>query len=96
MKLSQSGRDWALELPTDGIRSLMKVLAEAQQRALPRAGGNPALRVVRKPVTWSLERDMADEGLALVLFTEDGFEWCSASETPRSSGWPSACVTNGP
>ncbi len=76
LEFSSGTKNWALELPVGGLASLMKVLAETQQRALPRASGNPALRVVRRPVTWSLERDMADDTLALVLVTADGFEWC--------------------
>lgn len=77
LELSRSsGRSLLLELPAEGLFSLMKVMAEAQQRALPRGGGNDALRVIRQPVTWSLERDMADETLTLVFVTQDGFEWC--------------------
>ena len=31
---------------------------------------------MRQPVAWSLERDLADQPLTLVLATRDGFEWC--------------------
>lgn len=74
--LDSVDRACMLELPVANLNSLMKALPEVQQTALPRAGGNNALRVVRKAVTWSLERDMADDALTLVLLTADGFEWC--------------------
>jgi hypothetical protein len=69
-------RDCILELPVSGLTSLMKVLPEIQQFALPRARGDDSLRVMRQPVGWSLERDMIDESLVLVLITDEGFEWC--------------------
>lgn len=65
-----------VELPVAALKSLMKVLPEVQQRALPRAQGNSALRVVRQAASWSLERDMADDALTLILLTAEGFEWC--------------------
>lgn len=67
-----------LEMPVAGIASLMKILPEVQQIALPQSRGNASLRVIRSPSSWSLERDLSDESLALVLVTDDGFEWCFA------------------
>jgi hypothetical protein len=74
--IDNEGRMRALEFPTASLESLMKTLPEIQQVALPRKRGNQALRVIRRPEAWSLERDMADESLVLVLVTSDGFEWC--------------------
>ena len=71
-----SGKELALELPTSGLESLIRLLPEIQQVALPRKRGNKALRVIRRPQAWALERDMADESLILVLVTGDGLEWC--------------------
>jgi len=71
-----SGEPWLLELPASGVASLLKSAAEAQQKAIPREAGKAHFRVVRRPVNWSLERDMADDVLTLVLVTADGFEWC--------------------
>ena len=31
---------------------------------------------MRDTVSWSLERDLIDESLALILVTGEGFEWC--------------------
>lgn len=70
------GRDLAIELPTANLKSLMKALPEIQQVALPRERGNNALRVIRRPEAWSLERDNIDDSLLLVLITSEGFEWC--------------------
>ena len=70
------GADQVLELPISGLASLLKVLPEVQQIALPQRQGDPSLRVMRDTVSWSLERDLVDESLALVLVTSDGFEWC--------------------
>ena len=66
----------SLELPTATLESLIRTLPEIQQVALPRERGNKALRVIRRPEAWSLERDLADESLLLVLATGDGYEWC--------------------
>jgi hypothetical protein len=74
--VNSDDRDCVLELPLAGLASLMKVLPEVQQAVLPRAGGNESLRVVRRAAAWSLERDMADDALTLVLLTTEGFEWC--------------------
>jgi hypothetical protein len=74
--LDGSGRQLSLELPITGLETLIKLLPEIQQVALPRERGNQALRVIRRAQAWSLERDMADESLLLVLVTVDGFEWC--------------------
>jgi hypothetical protein len=74
--VDSDGRRVALELPTASLDSLMKALPEIQQVALPRERGNDALRVIRRPQAWSLERDMANESLLLVLVTAEGFEWC--------------------
>ncbi|HKB83853.1 MAG TPA: hypothetical protein VKD04_11690 [Burkholderiales bacterium] len=54
----------------------MKAVPEIQQVALPRANGDSSLRVMRDPVAWSIERDMTDESLVLVMITAEGFEWC--------------------
>ena len=43
----------------------MRFLPEIQQIALPQSRGDPSLRVMRESVSWSLERDMTDESLAL-------------------------------
>jgi hypothetical protein len=75
--LAQSGdADRVLELPVSGLNSLLKILPEVQQIALPQRQGNASLRVMRDTVYWSLERDLVDESLALVLVTTEGFEWC--------------------
>jgi hypothetical protein len=74
--LDGDGRQLALELPIAGLEALIKLLPEIQQVALPRERGNRALRVIRRPQAWSLELDMADESLLLVLVTGDGLEWC--------------------
>jgi hypothetical protein len=74
--IDNEGRVVALEFPIASLASLIKTLPEIQQVALPRERGNNALRVIRRPEAWSLERDMADESLLLVLVTSDGFEWC--------------------
>src|ERR1700680_414750 len=70
------GRVLALDFPTAILDSLMKTLPEIQLVALPRERGNNTLRLIRRPEAWSLERDMADESLLLVLVTSGGFEWC--------------------
>jgi hypothetical protein len=74
--IDSGGRAFTLEFPTTCLESLMKTLPEIQQVALSRERGNNSLRVVRRPEAWSLERDMADESLVLVLVTGEGFEWC--------------------
>ena len=77
LRFAQAGApDCMLELPVSGLASLMKALPEIQQIALPRASGDRSLRVMRDPVGWSMERDMTDESLVLVLVTSEGFEWC--------------------
>ncbi|MBI3529510.1 MAG: hypothetical protein HY067_16280 [Betaproteobacteria bacterium] len=74
--IDNEGRALALEFPTASLDSLMRVLPEIQQVALPRGRGNKALRIIRSPEAWSLERDLADDSLLLVLITSGGFEWC--------------------
>lgn len=75
--LAQPGdADRVLELPVSGLSSLLKILPEVQQIALPQQQGNAALRVMRDTVSWSLERDLIDESLVLILVTAEGFEWC--------------------
>jgi hypothetical protein len=74
--LDSNGKPLAVEFPTAVLESLIRVLPAIQQVALPRERGNRALRVIRRPDAWSLERDLADESLLLVLVTNDGFEWC--------------------
>ncbi|HEX4985177.1 MAG TPA: hypothetical protein VFV71_03805 [Burkholderiales bacterium] len=69
-------RDCALDLPVSELAPLMRLMPQIQQIALPQRRGDASLRVMRTPVSWSLERDMTDESLALVLVTDDGFEWC--------------------
>ena len=74
--IDNEGQAVTLELPTASLESLIRTLPEIQQVALPRERGNKALRVIRRPEAWSLERDLADESLLLVLATGDGYEWC--------------------
>jgi len=74
--IDNEGRAVALEFPIASLASLMKTLPEIQQVALPRGRGNNALRVIRRPDAWSLERDLTDEALVLIFATSDGFEWC--------------------
>jgi hypothetical protein len=74
--LDSNGKPLAVEFPTAVLESLIRVLPAIQQVALPRERGNRALRVIRRPDAWSLERDLADDSLLLVLVTNDGFEWC--------------------
>lgn len=77
LRLARSGNaDCFVELPVSGLASLVKALPEIQQIALPRTQGNTSLRVMRDPVAWTIERDMTDESLVLVLVTDEGFEWC--------------------
>ena len=59
--IDNEGRAVTLELPTASLGSLIRTLPEIQQVALPRERGNKALRVIRRPEAWSLERDLADE-----------------------------------
>ena len=73
--VDQEGQPFMVEFPAAGLASLMKTLPEIQQVTLPRLRGNNALRVIRRPEAWALERDMADESLLLVLIA-DGVEWC--------------------
>ena len=74
--LDSDGKPLAVEFPTAVLESLIRVLPAIQQVALLRERGNRALRVIRRPDAWSLERDLADDSLLLVLVTNDGFEWC--------------------
>lgn len=77
LRLADSeGQAVTLEFPIASLKSLMKTLPEIQQVALPRERGNGALRVIRRPEAWSLERDMENESLLLVFVTSEGFEWC--------------------
>jgi hypothetical protein len=77
LRLARSGTvDCVVELPVAGLASLVRTLPEIQQVALPRALGDGSLRVMRDPIAWSIERDMTDESLVLVLVTDEGYEWC--------------------
>lgn len=77
LQLQDSGdRSCLVELPVSALTALIKALPEIQQTALPRTGSGHSMRIVRQAASWSLERDMADDALTLVLLTAEGFEWC--------------------
>ena len=88
----EEGREGALILPTECLRSLIMTLPDMMRRALRLQHGDPSLRLVYPVASWEIERSTEPGIFILTLRTPDRFHvsFAMAAEALRDMAEPAS------